>query len=142
MKDLICELQSEDHTRAYALAKQIIAESAESDKYYDCLDDFIGLLTNRSAYVRTRGFCLACAQVRWDTEEKINSRIDELLSMLHNEKPAAVRRCLAALHEVATFKPELGARICMDLDKIDLSNYKESMVPLIAKDISELRKKL
>lgn len=50
-----------------------------------------------------------------------------------------VRQCLGALREVALFRPEMQERICDAVDKIDLSAYKDSMSPLIEKDIEALR---
>lgn len=59
--------------------------------------------------------------------------------MLNDPKPAVVRQCLNALHEVVLFRPELSGEIENALTEIDLSKYKNSMSPLIEKDIEALR---
>lgn len=96
-------------------------------------------MKSKSSFVRTRGFRLACAQAKWDVDEKIEKNLDRLLSMLDDQKPTAVRQCLAALHIVVLYKPNLAERIGEKLDTMDLSKYKDSMRPLIQKDIEELR---
>lgn len=140
MVDLIKELQNKDDKAAYRLFQEMSAMSAESDLYYAYFEDFVGLLTNKSSYVRTRGFCLACAQVRWDTEDKFAHNAGILLELLHDDKAITVRKCLAALHEVVLYKPELNGQIRMEIEKMDLSKYRDTMVPLIQKDMNELLK--
>ena len=140
--DIITGLQSKKNTEAYQLLQLLEKQSEETDELYALFDDFIGLLGSSSSYVRVRGFRLACAQARWDTEEKIEKNLDGLLAALDDEKPTAVRQCLAALHTVAGYKPDLAGKIQDKLDKMDLSDYHDSMRPLIEKDIDALKKEL
>lgn len=142
MSDIIELLQDKDDKKAYSLEKEMIIKSAESDEYYRYFDEFIGLLTAKSSYVRTRGFCLCCAQARWDNDGKLAGALDVILSLLHDEKPTVVRRCLGALHEVVLYRPELCDTIENEVENIDLSKYKDSMSPLIKRDIDELLKML
>ena len=138
--DVITGLQNKDDKKAYELFQEMAVQSAESDLYYPLFDDFVGLINHDSSYVRTRGFCTACAQSRWDEENKIKNNWDKLKTMLHDEKPIAVRQCLKALQEVVLFKPDLIDLIKEELAKIDLSKYKNTMSPLIKKDIEALFK--
>jgi len=103
-------------------------------------EDFLGLLGSESAFVRVRGFRLACAQAKWDTENKLGTHLDRLLTMLDGEKPTAVRQCLAALGPVVRTKPDLAVRIRSSLDSMEPSRYGSSMAPLIEKDRLELKK--
>ena len=135
-------LMDKDDKKAYNFAKEISARSADSDEYYALFDCFIGMLDHKSSYVRTRGFCLACAQARWDNAGKLDSAFDKMCALVNDEKPTVVRQCLKALHEVALFRPELSDRICAAVNSIELSNYKDSMSPLIKKDADELLKML
>ena len=57
---------------------------------------------------------------------------------LHDEKPTVVRQCIAALHEVALYRPELCGEIREELNRIDVNRYKDSMSGLILKDIGQL----
>lgn len=133
-------LQSKNNSQAHELLLELEAQSEQSNELYAYFGDFIGLLCSKSTFVRVRGFRLACSQARWDTENLIEANLDVMLSMLDDEKPIVVRQCLAALHKVLPYKPELSAAISEKLESMDLSKYKDSMSPLIAKDIEELRK--
>lgn len=133
-------LKDKDDKKAYAFAKKVSAESTETDEYYEMFDLFISMLGEKSSYVRTRGFILACAQARWDVCGKIDAAFDKMKVLLNDEKPTVVRQCLSALHEVALYRPELNDKIIMAAKHIDLSRYKDSMAPLIKKDTDELLK--
>lgn len=141
-QEIIEALKDKDDKKAYNFAKEISARSADTDEYYALFDSFIGMLDDKSSYVRTRGFCLACAQAKWDNAGKIDAAFDKMSALLNDEKPTVVRQCLKALHEVALFRPELSDRICTAVNSIKLSNYKDSMSPLIKKDADELLKML
>ena len=137
--DLIAGLQSKNHQEAYQLLLLLEKESAESNGLYGSFEDFIGLLNSKSSFVRTRGFRLACAQARWDTEDKLAANLDVLLKMLEDEKPTAVRQCLASLRGVVRCKPQLVSEIEEKLNAMDLGKYQDSMRPLIQADIAALR---
>lgn len=66
MSDIIERLQDKDDKKAYALSKEIIDKSVLSNVHFSYFDEFAGLLTAKSSYVRTRGFVLCSAQARWD----------------------------------------------------------------------------
>ncbi|MGN1399798.1 MAG: hypothetical protein ACI4WG_07370 [Erysipelotrichaceae bacterium] len=142
MNNLIDRLQDKDDKKAYHLAKQIIIASAAGDEYYPYFADFLSMIKAESSYVRTRGFILCCAQARWDNQGKLENALDEMLVLLHDKKPTVVRQCLAALCEVVLFIPELSDKVKKEVDQIDLTAYKDTMTPLIKKDIAELRKVL
>lgn len=135
-------LQDKDNNKAYALSRDIAAKSAATNEYYSMFDDFAGLLTAKSSYVRTRGFALCCAQARWDEEGKLKNAFPAMLALLHDEKPTVVRQCIGALREVALYRPELCGDMKAELEAIDLTRYKESVSSLIGKDADELLKLL
>lgn len=66
--------------------------------------------------------------------------LPDMFRLLHDEKPTVVRQCINDLHEVALFKLELCETIRAELVSIDLSKYKDSIAPLIKKDIAKLQK--
>lgn len=142
MTDIIEALQDKDDKKAYAFSKEIEAKSADSDEYYSYFEQFVGLMHSKSSYVRARGFKLCCVQARWDTEGKLQRALSNMFMLLHDDKPTVVRQCLGALHEVALYRPELCNAIEEELERIDLSKYKDSMAPLIRKDINALQKVL
>ena len=83
-------LMDKDDKKAYNFAKEISALSADSDEYYALFDGFIGMLDHKSSYVRTRGFCLACAQARWDNAGKLDSAFDDTVTITKNDSLVCV----------------------------------------------------
>lgn len=137
--DIITGLQSKNNSEAYQLLQMLEERSEESNELYGSFEDFMDLLNSKSAFAQVRGFRLACAQARWDTEGKLEKNLDTLFAALCAAKPTAVRQCLAALQNVLRRRPELAGEIISRLDGVDLSRYKDTMRPLIEKDIQALR---
>ena len=129
----------DNNEAAYAAAKRIAAESESSDKFYKYIPEFAKLLGHKKSYVRIRALILCCSQARWDNDGIIAKYLPQMLKLIHDEKPTVVRQSLNALKEVVVFRPELNEIIECELSKIDVFGYKDSMIPLIKKDIAELR---
>lgn len=140
MNDILKRLTDKNDRAAYEYAKQIASESAGSDRYYNCLNDFASLLTDESSYVRTRGFVLCCSQARWDRDGRIKAILPEMMPLLNDRKPTVVRQCLKALTEVAMYLPELNDELKKEISGINLTGYKDSMAPLIKRDMDEVMK--
>ena len=138
--DIIKGLQSKNDKESYQLLLQLETQASKSNALYGYFDEFIGLLNHKKSLVRTRGFRLVCSQAQWDMGNKIKKNLDILLCMLEDEKPTAVRQCLAALRTVVLYKPNLSKKIESKLNTLDLSKYKDSMIPLMKKDMEELQK--
>ena len=139
MDNIIKELTSKDDKKAFARTKEIAAASESSPKYYSSLELFASLLNDKKSYIRTRAFILCCSQARWDDEGKLKQLLPLLMSLFHDAKPTVVRQCLNAAKEIVVFRPELGETINAELDRIDLTCYKDSMVELIRADIAALK---
>lgn len=138
--DMIEKLQDKNSTVAYRFLLELETTSAGSNELYDHFERFLKLLSHKSSFVRVRGFRLCCAQAQWDSENKLEHHLDELLTILDDDKSTAVRQYLSALHTVILYKPDLCGRIEEKLRTLNLEKYKDSMRPLIEKDIEELRK--
>lgn len=130
-------MTSKDDRVAWALTEKIKAESQETDCWYDCFDDFAALLSNPKSLVRNRGFALLAANVQWDDENHFDAYIDEFLSHITDEKPISARQCIQALAQIGQGKPKYIPQILTALHSADLSKYKDSMRPLIEKDMAE-----
>lgn len=138
MDEFLIKLTDKDDKAAYEFTKKIAAESASSNKYLDKIGLFASLLQNDSSYIRTRAFILICSQSRWANNKEIDNVFNQMSLLLNDPKPSVVRQCLKALQEVVVFRPEMSNRIKEAISKIDTSIYKDSMSPLIKKDINEL----
>lgn len=135
--DIITILTSKDDKSACTYAEKIISESRETDEWYCCFDEFSSLLDNPKSLVRNRALCILAANAQWDNENRFNLILKDYLSHITDEKPITARQCVKALADVGKAKPQLIPEILSALKSADLSKYKDSMRPLIEKDISE-----
>ena len=139
MMNLIEELTDKDDKKAYAKTKEIAAASKQSSEYYSHFENFASLLNDRKSYIRIRACILCCSQARWDDEGKLEQLLPRLTALFHDSKPTVVRQCLNAVKEIVVFRPELHKNILQELDRIDLTGFKDSMSNLIRADIANLR---
>ena len=134
-EELLARLTGKDAKTACAYGKAITAECRKSDLYFCYLDDFAALLRHKNSLVRNRAIAILAANARWGDEDSYGAVMDELLSHVTDEKPITARQCIQALPEIAAGKPSLIPRIRAALDSADLTGYRDSMQPLILKDI-------
>lgn len=138
-ENIISELTSKNDKYACALADKIISESRETDEWYEYFDDFATLLSHKKSLVRNRAFGILSANIRWDDENKFDSYLDEYLSHITDEKPISSRQCIKSLAEIGRSENRYIPPILKALVDADLSKYKDSMRPLIEKDIEEVK---
>ena len=138
MKDnIIANLTAKDDKYACALADKIISESQETDEWYEYFDDFATLLDHPKSLVRNRALYILAANAQWDEENRFDKIISDYLTHVTDEKPITARQCIKALAQVGLAKPQYIPRKLSCLRTADLSKYKDSMRPLIEKDIEE-----
>ena len=135
--DIIAKLTSKDDKYACAIADKIISESQETDEWYECFDDFATLLGHPKSLVRNRALYILAANVQWDDKKRFDLIISDFLSHITDEKPITARQCIKALAQIGQTKREYIPRILSALANADLSKYKDTVRPLIEKDISE-----
>ena len=133
--EIIYKLTAKNDQLACALSNQIIAESRETDRWYEYFDAFASLLEHPKSLVRNRILHILAANARWDEENRFDAVLPAFLSHITDEKPIAARQCVQALMSVGQAKPQYIPMILEALHKADLSKYKDSMRPLIEKDI-------
>ena len=141
-QDVLEKLTSKDDKYACAYCEKIVSESRETDEWYGCFDEFVSLLNHPKSLVRNRAITILAANAQWDEENRFDSIMPEYLSHITDEKPITARQCVKALCEVGQAKPLLIPEILSALKSADLSQYKDSMRPLIEKDIQETFGKL
>lgn len=135
---LLSMLTAKDIKQGYGALLELEHLSEESDDLYPYTERFAEMVIDRAWAVRCRGFRLFCKQARWDESEVIDRNLDRALVILEDEKPTAVRQALAALLDVVPYKRELWPVIRGRLETMDLNRYKDSMAPLIQKDMQTL----
>jgi hypothetical protein len=118
-----------------------LEEISECDNtLYSYLNEFIAMLKSEKYVIRVRGFRLLCKQAKWDVDDKINEVITEILFAVNDEKPTAARQALQYLTYIVLNKKELIGIIKEAVLSIDCSRFKDTMRPLIEKDIQTLIK--
>ena len=121
-------------------ADKIISESQQTDKWYEYFDEFASLLEYPKSLVRNQALHILAENAQWDEENRFDSIIDNYLTHITDDKPITARQCIKALAKVGSAKPKYIKKILLSLRSADLSKYKDSMRPLIEKDIAETEK--
>ena len=142
IENIIAKLTAKDDKYAYAFADKIISESQETDEWYEYFDDFAALLNHPKSFVRNRVLYILAANAQWDEENRFDLIIADFLAHITDEKPITARQCIKALAQIGSAKPQYVPVILSCLRNADLSKYKDSMRPLIEKDIAETEKRL
>ena len=135
---LLSMLTAKDTKQAYGGLLELERLSEETDDLYPYTERFADMVADRTYVVRVRGFRLFCHQARWDTEGVVDRNLDRALAILKDEKPTAVRQALAALEELLPYKRNLWPVIRQWLESVEPRRYKDTMAPLIEKDIRRL----
>ena len=130
-------LTAKDDKYACALAEMIISESRETDKWYGYFDDFASLLAHPKSLVRNRALHILAANARWDEENRFDAILPDFLAHITDEKPITARQCIKALAQLGLAKPRYIPEILSRMRTADLSKYKDSMRPLIERDMAE-----
>ena len=141
-QDIIAMLTAKDDKYACACADKIISESRETDEWYECFEEAASLLSHPNSLVRNRALYVLAANARWDDENRFEAILPSYLSHITDEKPITARQCVKALAQIGQAKPNLIPEILSALQTADLSRYKDSMRPLIEKDIKATVEKL
>lgn len=136
-ENIIAQLTARDNKCACALADKIIAESAESDGWYEYIDKFTQLLEHPKSLVRNRAMHILAANAQWDDENRFDTILPAFLAHITDEKPITARQCIKALAILGSAKPQYIPQILSAFHSADLNKYKDSMRPLIEKDMAE-----
>ena len=142
MQDIIAKLTAKDDKYACAIADKIISESQDTDEWYEYFDTFSSLLNHPKSLVRNRVLYILAANAQWDDENRFDAILEDYLAHITDEKPITARQCIKALVQVGMAKPQYISRILSCFHDADLSKYKDSMRPLIEKDMEEIERLL
>ena len=140
MQDIIAKLTAKDDKYACAIADKIISESQDTGAWYEYFDAFASLLDHPKSLVRNRVLYILAVNAQWDDKNQFDAIISDYLSHVTDDKPITARQCIKALAQVGVAKPQYIPRILLCLHDADLSKYKDSMRPLIEKDMAETEK--
>ena len=139
---IIAKLTLKDDKYACAFADKIILESQETDKWYEYFNTFASLLNHPKSLVRNRVLYILAENAQWDEDNHFDAILDDYLTHVTDEKPITARQCIKALAQVGLAKPQYIPEILSVLNSADLSKYKDSMRPLIERDMTETKVEL
>ena len=142
MQGIIAKLTAKDDKYACAIADKIISESQDTDEWYEYFDAFASLLNHPKSLVRNRVLYILAANAQWDDENRFDAILEDYLAHITDEKPITARQCIKTLVQVGMAKPQYIPRILSCFHDADLSKYKDSMRPLIEKDMEETERVL
>lgn len=142
ISEWIEQLHSKDNQSAYEALKCLVAESESSSLVYPYFDQFVEMMKDANSYIRNRGLTLIAANAKWDTENKIDENIDQYLMHICDKKPITARQCIKVLPSIAKYKPDLKECILQALNHADSTIYKDSMQPLVYKNIQNALKEI
>ena len=142
MQGIIAKLTAKDDKYACAIADKIISESQDTDEWYEYFDAFASLLNHPKSLVRNRVLYILAANAQWDDENRFDAILEDYLAHITDEKPITARQCIKTLVQVGMAKPQYIPRILSYFHNADLSKYKDSMRPLIEKDMEETERLL
>ena len=142
MQGIIAKLTAKDDKYACAIADKIISESQDTDEWYEYFDAFASLLNHPKSLVRNRVLYILAANAQWDDENRFDAILEDYLAHITDEKPITARQCIKTLVQVGMAKPQYVPRILSCFHDADLSKYKDSMRPLIEKDMEETERLL
>ena len=140
--EIAAMLTAKDDKYACALADKIISESQETDEWYEYFDDVASLLDHPKSLVRNRVLHILAANAQWDAENRFDAILSDFLTHITDEKPITARQYVKALAQVGLAKPQYIPRILSCFQEADLSKYKDSMRPLMERDMTETKKAL
>ena len=142
MQEIIAKLTAKDDKYACAIADKIISESHDTNEWYEYFDSFASLLNHPKSLVRNRALNILAANAQWDDENRFDTILDDYLTHITDEKPITARQCIKALRQLGEAKPQYIPRILSCFHGADLSKYKDSMRPLIERDMEETERVL
>ncbi len=140
IQELVNGLRNNDNKYAYQCLKQLESESVSSDIVYPYFDFFAEMIDDDNSYIRTRGILLIAANAKWDKNYKIDEIIDIYLKHIIDDKPITSRQCIKTLPTIVKYKPDLINDVCNALHNANPQIYKNSMQPLVCKDIQDALK--
>lgn len=130
-------LRCPNNREAYRALQSLQEASELGNAIYAYIDAFIEMMRDSNSYVRTRGLTLIAHNAKWDEKGKIDGIIDEYLDHATDDKPITARQCIKSLPKLAEAKPNLMPHIASSLRQTDISQYTDSMRPLIQNDIRD-----
>lgn len=139
-ENIAAALTGKNDKYACVLTDKIVSESRLTDQWYEYFDVFASLLDHPKSLVRNRAINIIASNAQWDEKNHFDLILSDFLKHITDEKPITARQCIKSLAMIGLAKPQYIPIILSSLDEADFSKYKDSMRPLIEKDIAETKR--
>ena len=141
---LVAWLSEKDDKIRYQIFLLLQHRSAAAGDVYPFWDVFCEKLKSDNSFQRSIGLMLIAENARWDSENRLDSIIDDYLLILKDEKPITVRQCIQSLSKILPYKRHLHGKIANKLMTLDMKTIRETMRKSVLMDIlgvlAEIRK--
>ena len=134
---ILAALTARNDAAACAFTKRILSESRADDRWYEYFDDVAALLGHPKSLVRNRALHILAENARWDEAHRFDAILLAYLAHVTDEKPITARQCIQCLAQIGQAQPQYIPAILTALKNADLSPYRDSMRPLLEKDIAK-----
>lgn len=137
-EELFNILLGKEKMSIYSRFQEIEEETKNSSEYYQYFKDIVSLLYSDKENVRMKAFRLLCELAKYDILNQIEDAFETMFQIFDGAKPTILRMCMSIVPELLSSKPHLYDSVVEKLNNIDLTQYKDSMVPLLKKDITSI----
>ena len=111
IENLVISLTGKDNMLADANLRKLENISSGNDKVAAFIPSFLSMLESSNSFVRTRGLRLLVLNSNKDYGNLIEGHLSDLLNMLNDKSPIAVRQLLKSLPILAERRPDLKNQI-------------------------------
>ena len=86
-ENIVQKLTSKDDKYACAFTDRIVAESRDTDEWYEYFEDVASLLDHPKSLVRNRALYILAANAQWDEENRFDLILPDYLKHITDDKP-------------------------------------------------------
>jgi len=135
---LVSMLNETNDDIRYVALLVLLKRSNACNNVFKYWDTFYNKLSNENTYQRSIGIMLLAQNVRWDTENRFDTIVEEYLYHCTDKKFITSRQTIQSIKVWVEKKPNLHQLIIDKLTSIDIINLKDTQRKLILMDILEV----
>ena len=126
---------TDDQIRLDALQDLLRVTESKVDWIYEVWDHLLEKLDNENSYQRSIGILLLCNLTKSDTEDRLRSSLDRLLTHTRDEKFITSRQCIQNIWKAAATNKANREKVLKHLEKRFVECANEKHYNLLRQDI-------
>ncbi len=135
---LIGLLDEKNNDIRYAAFLTLKARSIAHDDVYPLWDTLAKKLHHENSYQRSIGVMLLSENVRWDTENRLDSILGQYMACFRDEKFITARQAIQSLQSWLSQRPDMYPVVLCELTSIPVEELPPTQRKLILLDILEV----